>query len=61
MFYIPGWLYDGTGSYDVSFIVAGVIVAISGVMLYFIPLVRRFIAKEEDQGVDEEEHKTPSA
>lgn len=44
---IAGWLYDGTGSYDVSFIVAGVVVAISGVMLYFIPLVRTCLRKQE--------------
>ena len=38
---ISGWLYDGTGSYDMSFILAGVVVALSGVMLFFIPLVKR--------------------
>lgn len=38
---LSGWLYDGTGSYDVSFIVAGVVVAVSGVMLFFIPLVKK--------------------
>lgn len=43
---IAGWLYDGTGSYDVSFIVAGVIVALSGVMLYFIPLVRKCLHRK---------------
>ncbi|KAL4220520.1 Mct1p [Mactra antiquata] len=51
---IAGWLYDGTGSYDVSFIVAGVIVAISGLMLYFIPLVKRFINKDKGNSTSEE-------
>uniref|UniRef100_A0A8W8IN66 Monocarboxylate transporter 13 n=1 Tax=Magallana gigas TaxID=29159 RepID=A0A8W8IN66_MAGGI len=38
---IAGWLYDGTGSYDISFYVAGTMVAISGAMLYFLPLVQK--------------------
>lgn len=50
-----GWLYDGTGSYDVSFIVAGVIVALSGIMLFFIPLVRRCIKTDDDESEDDEE------
>ena len=49
LLFVSGWLYDGTGSYDVSFIVAGVVVAISGVMLYFIPLVRRCLHKEKTE------------
>jgi len=57
-----GWLYDGTGSYDISFIVAGVVVAFSGIMLFFIPLVRRCLNLternvrgygEEDVAIDE--------
>lgn len=55
---IAGWLYDGTGSYDVSFIVAGVIVAVSGIMLFFIPLVRRCIPDDDDDESegDNEQH-----
>ncbi|XP_045199403.2 monocarboxylate transporter 12-like [Mercenaria mercenaria] len=58
---IAGWLYDGTGSYDVSFIVAGVIVAVSGVMLYFIPLVRRCLDKEDVETGDDSEQKELTA
>lgn len=51
---IAGWLYDGTGSYDVSFIVAGVVVAISGLMLYFIPLVRRCLRERTSEEVPDD-------
>ena len=61
MVFISGWLYDGTGSYDVSFIVAGVIVAVSGVMLYFIPLVRRCIHNNDDESEDASEQKELTA
>ncbi|XP_041373564.1 uncharacterized protein LOC121386626 [Gigantopelta aegis] len=36
---LAGWMYDWTGSYDISFHVMGAMVALSGIMLYFIPLV----------------------
>lgn len=42
---IAGWLYDGTGSYDISFYVAGTMVAISGAMLYFLPLVQKCLGR----------------
>ncbi|XP_033759355.1 LOW QUALITY PROTEIN: monocarboxylate transporter 7-like [Pecten maximus] len=42
---IAGWLYDATGSYDVSFQLCGSIVALSGFMLYFIPLVQKCIGR----------------
>ncbi|XP_060563281.1 monocarboxylate transporter 5-like [Ruditapes philippinarum] len=58
---IAGWLYDGTGSYDVSFIVAGVIVAVSGIMLYFIPLVRRCIDKDDVEDGDASEQRELTA
>ncbi|XP_052784040.1 monocarboxylate transporter 12-like [Mya arenaria] len=45
---IAGWLYDGTGSYDISFIVAGIVVAFSGVMLFFIPLVRKCLIIDDE-------------
>jgi hypothetical protein len=58
---VSGWLYDGTGSYDVSFIVAGVIVAVSGIMLYFIPLVRRCIDKDDEEDGDASEQRELTA
>lgn len=43
---ISGWLYDETGSYDISFYVAGTTVALSGAMLYFIPLLQKCLGRE---------------
>ncbi|BFZ00606.1 hypothetical protein BsWGS_03645 [Bradybaena similaris] len=40
-----GWLCDWTGSYDTSFVVMGCLVAASGAMLYFLPLVERYQAQ----------------
>ncbi|KAJ8309968.1 hypothetical protein KUTeg_011833 [Tegillarca granosa] len=42
---IAGWLYDGTGSYNISFHVAGTVVAISGSMLYLIPLIQKCLGR----------------
>ncbi|ESO98864.1 hypothetical protein LOTGIDRAFT_213657 [Lottia gigantea] len=38
---MAGWMYDWTGSYDISFNVNGAMIAFSGAMLYFIPLLIR--------------------
>lgn len=50
---IAGWLYDGTGSYDVSFQLCGTMVAISGFMLYFIPLVQKCLGRTGPPGQTE--------
>ena len=42
---MTGRLRDITGSYDVGFYVAGFMIAISGVMLFFIPLLQRCTAR----------------
>ncbi|KAH9509415.1 hypothetical protein Btru_045844 [Bulinus truncatus] len=43
---IAGWLCDWTGSYDISFIVMGGLIALSGAMLYFLPCVQRNMEKK---------------
>ncbi|XP_046401529.1 uncharacterized protein LOC124167593 isoform X2 [Ischnura elegans] len=40
---IAGWLYDGLGSYAPGFYVAGVTIAISGLVLFFIPALQRCV------------------
>ena len=40
--YFLGWIYDGFGSYDGGFYLAGGMIAISGLILCFIPLIRYF-------------------
>ncbi len=35
-------MYDWTGSYDISFHVNGAVIALSGLMLFFIPCVVRY-------------------
>ncbi|KAL5004781.1 hypothetical protein ScPMuIL_018237 [Solemya velum] len=42
---IAGWLYDATGNYNISFHLAGAVVALSGIILYFIPCVQRYSKK----------------
>lgn len=44
---IGGWLYDISGKYEPAFILAGVAIAISGLILYFIPPLQRYLAKKE--------------
>ncbi|CAH0564855.1 unnamed protein product [Brassicogethes aeneus] len=38
---LGGWLYDITGTYDLSFFLAGFFIAISGLMLFILPLAKR--------------------
>lgn len=44
---ILGMLYDLTGKYEPAFIVAGVAIALSGLILYFIPPLQRYVAAKE--------------
>ena len=46
-----GWLYDGTGSYNVSFYVSGTVVAISGSMLYVIPFLQRLLGRTSETDI----------
>ena len=43
-----GWLYDATGNYDVGFYFAGVMIFLSGVMLFAIPWLER--KRDEERG-----------
>lgn len=42
MFFVSGWLCDITGKYDLSFYLAGMFIAISGLMLVILPLIKRY-------------------
>ncbi|PSN54235.1 hypothetical protein C0J52_09250, partial [Blattella germanica] len=44
---IAGWLYDGLNSYDPGFYVAGVTIAISGVMLFAIPPLQNYVLRRK--------------
>lgn len=39
---IGGWLYDITGTYNLSFYLAGLFIGISGLMLIVIPILKRY-------------------
>ncbi|XP_018570450.1 monocarboxylate transporter 12 [Anoplophora glabripennis] len=39
---LGGWLYDITGTYDLPFYLAGLFIAISGLMLIVLPLAKRY-------------------
>jgi hypothetical protein len=46
--YFPfvGWLYDALCSYNPGFYVAGITIAASGVMLFFIPPLQRYLMQK---------------
>ena len=50
MHYPTGWLYDATGSYDIGFYFAGVMIFLSGVMLFAIPWIEK--KRDKDQAQD---------
>lgn len=39
VFIVSGWLYDITGTYDLSFYLAGFFIALSGALLLAMPLI----------------------
>lgn len=43
----PGELYDILGSYDPGFYLAGITVAVSGLMLFAIPPIQRWQSSKE--------------
>jgi MFS family permease len=43
---IAGWLYDALCSYNPGFYVSGVTIAASGVMLFFIPTLQRYVMQQ---------------
>lgn len=47
---IAGMLYDGLKSYDPGFYVAGSMIAVSGIMLFRIPAIKRWAQKRQQNG-----------
>ncbi|XP_011177546.1 monocarboxylate transporter 12-B isoform X3 [Zeugodacus cucurbitae] len=46
---IGGWMFDVTNSYDPAFLLAGITIAISGVMLFVIPPLQRHLENKSKQ------------
>jgi len=46
--YFPfvGWLYDALSSYNPGFYVSGITIAASGVMLFFIPPLQKYLLQQ---------------
>ena len=44
---LSGWITDATGNYDTAFYIMGAIIALSGLMLFFIPCVRSYVEKRQ--------------
>ncbi|CAH1954282.1 unnamed protein product [Acanthoscelides obtectus] len=57
---LAGWLCDITGTFDLSFYLAGLIIALSGLMLVILPITRRYKKFKRqgslDTSIREEEH-----
>lgn len=50
-FYFQGWLYDALESYNPGFFTAGGMITLSGLILFFIPLVQRKVQKNVNNQV----------
>lgn len=48
---LAGWLSDYTGGYDLTFIVAGAIMVLSGIMLFAIPCLRHYEKRNREGSV----------
>ena len=44
---IAGWLYDALHAYNPGFYASGITIAASGVMLFFIPSLQRYLAQRK--------------
>lgn len=44
---IVGSLYDSTGKYTAGFLFAGIMIAVSGAILFFIPPLQKYIAQRQ--------------
>lgn len=44
---IAGWLYDAVQSYNPGFYVSGIAIAVSGLMLFFIPPLQRYLIQRK--------------
>lgn len=51
---ITGWLYDATKSYDPGYHISGAMIAMSGLMLFAIPFIKRCQAKYSQKSSQEE-------
>ncbi|CAD1474200.1 unnamed protein product, partial [Heterotrigona itama] len=54
---LAGWLYDITGTYDLSFYLAGLFIALSGVLLLAMPLIslyRRCLNGSRKEEIDKD-------
>lgn len=51
-----GWLFDLTGSYSPAFLMAGLMIAISGLVMFVIPPLQRFQARKSERKSDHAEH-----
>lgn len=50
-----GWIIDSSGSYDLSFYLAGAVISISGLILLIVPCVRKCRHLARKEYVDEED------
>jgi hypothetical protein len=50
--YFPfvGWLYDALGSFNPGFFLSGITIAASGIMLFFIPPLQRYLTQQRVSG-----------
>lgn len=51
--FLSGWLYDITGSYDLSFYLAGFFIALSGALLLVMPLISLYRRLCRNESTDE--------
>lgn len=57
---IAGWGYDLTGTYDLSFLLAGAFIILSGALLMILPILgryRKYQKRKDSQNVESEEEK----
>jgi hypothetical protein len=47
-------VFDATGSYEISFTIAGVMIALSGAMLYTVPCINKVIKRRKAEKAQRE-------
>ena len=44
---VSGWVFDATGSYYASFVIAGTMIGLSGLMLFVVPCIKPLLERRK--------------
>lgn len=55
---MKGWIYDATNSYDIAFMISGILIVLAGTLLSFVPLMKKSRCCKSKFLVEEDNNET---